>query len=122
MVYQSTKITMLHRLITIKLTVITHILPRLDCFLPYISGHEMYRSVSQLTIINKCKLLLTCAVPQVNIEPPGDRHVKAGSQVRIDCHITDVVQIPDYIFWYHDNVRVLDRANENLEVSRHISQ
>ena len=56
-------------------------------------------------------------MPQVNIDPPGDRHVKADSQVRIDCHITDVVQIPDYIFWYHDNVRVLDRTDENLDVS-----
>lgn len=56
-------------------------------------------------------------VPQVNIDPPGDRHVKAGSEVRIDCHITDVVQIPDYIFWYHDNVRVLDRMDPNLDVS-----
>lgn len=55
-------------------------------------------------------------VPQVNIEPPDDRHVKAGSKVTIDCHITDVVEMPDYIFWYHDKVRVLDRMDSNLEV------
>uniref|UniRef100_A0A6A7G5P3 Hemicentin-2 isoform X2 n=1 Tax=Hirondellea gigas TaxID=1518452 RepID=A0A6A7G5P3_9CRUS len=60
---------------------------------------------------------LRVVVPQVNIEPPGDRHVKSGSKVRIDCHITDVVQIPDYIFWYHDNVRVLDRTDPNLDVT-----
>ncbi|XP_018019534.1 uncharacterized protein LOC108675991 isoform X2 [Hyalella azteca] len=60
---------------------------------------------------------LRVVVPQVNIEPPDDRHVKAGSKVRIDCHITDVVEMPDYIFWYHDKLRVLDRIDRNLEVT-----
>ena len=55
-------------------------------------------------------------MPQVKIEPPGDRHVNYGSSVQIDCHITNVVQTPDYIFWYQDEVRVLDSTDPNLEV------
>ncbi|KAF2369156.1 Immunoglobulin I-set [Trinorchestia longiramus] len=60
---------------------------------------------------------LRVVVPQINIEPPDDRHVKAGSKVRIDCHITDVVEMPDYIFWYHDARRVLARTDRNLDVT-----
>ncbi|MPC93524.1 hypothetical protein E2C01_088656 [Portunus trituberculatus] len=56
-------------------------------------------------------------VPKVKILPMGDRYVKAGSTVRIDCQITDVVQLPDYIFWYHQEKRVMARHDPNLTVS-----
>lgn len=57
------------------------------------------------------------AVPKVKILPVGDRYVKAGSTVIIDCQITDVVQLPDYIFWYHEEKRVMARHDPNLMVS-----
>lgn len=56
-------------------------------------------------------------VPKVMIVPVGDRYVKAGSTVKVDCQITDVVQLPDYIFWYHEDKRVMDRRDPNLLVS-----
>lgn len=59
---------------------------------------------------------LRVVVPKVNIKPTGDLHVKAGSRVRIDCHITDVVKIPDYIFWNHEDSRVLDSVDENIDI------
>ena len=37
--------------------------------------------------------------------------------MKVDCEITDVVQLPDYIFWYHDGIRVLDTRDPNLLVS-----
>ncbi|KAK4304282.1 hypothetical protein Pmani_023763 [Petrolisthes manimaculis] len=51
------------------------------------------------------------------IVPVGDRYVKAGSTVKVDCQITDVVQLPDYIFWYHEDKRVMDRHDPNLLVA-----
>ncbi|XP_063866272.1 LOW QUALITY PROTEIN: uncharacterized protein LOC135103650 [Scylla paramamosain] len=59
---------------------------------------------------------LRVVIPKVKILPMGDRYVKAGSTVRIDCQITDVVQLPDYIFWYHQEKRVMARHDPNLTV------
>nr|XP_045608235.1 uncharacterized protein LOC123764426 isoform X2 [Procambarus clarkii] len=60
---------------------------------------------------------LRVVIPKVVIVPVGDRYVKAGSTVRVDCQITDVVQLPDYIFWYHEDKRVMDRRDPNLLVT-----
>ncbi|XP_066989268.1 uncharacterized protein [Macrobrachium rosenbergii] len=60
---------------------------------------------------------LRVVIPKVEILPPGDRYVKAGSEVRIECQITDVVQLPDYIFWYHEEKRVMDHLDHNLLVA-----
>lgn len=60
---------------------------------------------------------LRVVIPKVRIVPPGDRFVKAGSTVRVDCQITDVVQLPDYIFWYLEDRRVMDHQDPNLLVT-----
>ncbi|XP_071525117.1 uncharacterized protein [Panulirus ornatus] len=60
---------------------------------------------------------LRVVIPKVMIVPEGDRYVKAGSTVRVDCQITDVVQLPDYIFWYHGDKRVMDIHDPNLLVT-----
>ncbi|XP_047494590.1 uncharacterized protein LOC125042766 [Penaeus chinensis] len=60
---------------------------------------------------------LRVVIPKVTIVPPGDRFVKAGSTVRVDCQITDVVQLPDYIFWYLEDRRVMDHQDPNLLVT-----
>ena len=45
--------------------------------------------------------------------------MKEGSEVEIECQINDVVQQPDYIFWYLNEIRVLDELNSNIQVSIH---
>ncbi|XP_066989266.1 protein amalgam-like isoform X2 [Macrobrachium rosenbergii] len=60
---------------------------------------------------------LRVVIPKVTISPPGDRFVKSGSQVQVDCQISDVVQLPDYIFWYREGKRVLDQTDPNMLVT-----
>ncbi|XP_068224805.1 uncharacterized protein [Palaemon carinicauda] len=60
---------------------------------------------------------LRVVIPKVAILPPGDRFVKSGSQVQVDCQISDVVQLPDYIFWYREDKRVLDQMDPNMLVT-----
>ena len=38
----------------------------------------------------------------------ADIYVKAGSTVNLKCLITQSLEEPAYIFWYHDGQRVLD--------------
>ncbi|XP_064120968.1 uncharacterized protein LOC135225602 [Macrobrachium nipponense] len=60
---------------------------------------------------------LRVVVPKVEIIPPGDRYMKAGSRVQIDCHIKNVVMLPDYIFWYHGDVRLMENKETNILVT-----
>ncbi|XP_066976758.1 uncharacterized protein [Macrobrachium rosenbergii] len=60
---------------------------------------------------------LRVVVPKVEIIPPGDRYMKAGSRVQIDCHIKNVVMLPDYIFWYHGDVRLMENKEPNILVT-----
>ncbi|XP_076044503.1 uncharacterized protein LOC143027209 [Oratosquilla oratoria] len=61
---------------------------------------------------------LRVVVPKVEIDPPRDQYVEAGSTVKINCKITDVVQLPDYIFWYHEKRRIMDHNNYMVTVKR----
>ncbi|XP_068225063.1 uncharacterized protein [Palaemon carinicauda] len=60
---------------------------------------------------------LRVVIPKVEIYPPGDRYMKAGSRVQIDCHIKNVVMLPDYIFWYHGDVRLMENKEDNIIVT-----
>ncbi len=48
------------------------------------------------------------SVPNIEIIGESDIHVKAGSSVSIKCVITQSLEEPAYIFWYHNDKRVLD--------------
>lgn len=47
-------------------------------------------------------------------------YVKSGSTVSLKCVITQSLEEPAYIFWYHDNERVLDydRRYKDIRVER----
>lgn len=47
-------------------------------------------------------------------------YVKTGSTVSLKCVITQSLEEPAYIFWYHDNERVLDydRRQKDIRVER----
>lgn len=47
-------------------------------------------------------------------------YVKSGSTVSIKCVITQALEDPSYIFWYHDDERVLDydRRQKDIRVER----
>jgi hypothetical protein len=42
--------------------------------------------------------------------------VKAGSTVNLKCVITQSLEEPAYIFWYHDGQRVLDYDRNLLDI------
>lgn len=65
-------------------------------------------------------ITLNVVVPSIQIIGESDIHVKAGSSVNIKCVITQSLEEPAYIFWYHDERRVLDYDHtvKNIKMER----
>ncbi|XP_064078139.1 hemicentin-1-like [Macrobrachium nipponense] len=62
---------------------------------------------------------LSVITPQVSIAGESDVYVNSGSTVTIKCVITDALEEPNYIFWYHDERRVISgNTGRLLTVSR----
>ncbi|CAG9832474.1 unnamed protein product [Diabrotica balteata] len=59
-------------------------------------------------------------VPKIEIEGESDIYVKRGSTVQLKCVITQSLEEPAYIFWYHDGERVLkyDQSAIDIRMSR----
>jgi hypothetical protein len=59
-------------------------------------------------------------VPKIEIMGESDIYVKTGSTVNLKCVITQSLEEPAYIFWYHDNERVLnyDRKAKDIRMER----
>lgn len=55
-------------------------------------------------------------VPKVEIVGKADMYVKAGSIVTMKCLITQSLEEPAYIFWYHDGERVLDYDKNLIDI------
>ncbi|CAG7692176.1 unnamed protein product [Allacma fusca] len=57
-------------------------------------------------------------VPQTKILGESDLFVKSGSTVQIRCIITQSLEQPAYIFWYHDGGRVVNLFGKHQSVER----
>jgi len=64
--------------------------------------------------------VLLLPVPKIEIVGESDMYVKTGSTVNLKCVITQSLEEPAYIFWYHDNERVLnyDRNTKDIRMER----
>lgn len=65
-------------------------------------------------------ITLNVVVPKIEIVGESDMYVKTGSTVNLKCVITQSLEEPAYIFWYHDNERVLnyDRNAKDIRMER----
>ncbi|XP_044735845.1 zwei Ig domain protein zig-8-like isoform X2 [Chrysoperla carnea] len=61
-------------------------------------------------------ITLNVVVPKIEILGESDIYVKTGSPVTIKCVITQSLEEPAYIFWYHDNERVLNYDPSALDI------
>ncbi|XP_054286271.1 hemicentin-2-like isoform X2 [Macrosteles quadrilineatus] len=59
---------------------------------------------------------LNVVVPKIEILGENDIYVKAGSIVQIKCVITQSLEEPAYIFWYHNGKRVLDYDRKQKDI------
>lgn len=59
-------------------------------------------------------------MPKIEIAGEAEVFVRAGSTVRVTCVITQALEEPAYIFWYHNGARVLDydRAARDIRMER----
>ena len=59
-------------------------------------------------------------MPKIEIMGSSDIYVRMGSKVTIKCVISQSLEEPAYIFWYHNNVRVLDydRSLKDIRMER----
>jgi hypothetical protein len=66
------------------------------------------------------KVMLLFSVPKIEIMGESDLYVKTGSTVNLKCVITQSLEEPAYIFWYHDNERVLnyDSSSRDIRMER----
>lgn len=55
-------------------------------------------------------------VPKIEIVGESDLYVKAGSTVSLKCVITQALEEPAYIFWYHNDERVLNYDRSLVEI------
>nr|XP_018901766.1 PREDICTED: hemicentin-2-like [Bemisia tabaci] len=58
---------------------------------------------------------LNVVVPRIEILGDQDIHVKLGSQVELKCVITQSIEETGFIFWYHNNRRILDSKLIKIE-------
>ncbi|GFG36658.1 hypothetical protein Cfor_09399, partial [Coptotermes formosanus] len=65
-------------------------------------------------------ITLNVVVPKIEIMGESDMYVKTGSTVNLKCVITQSLEEPAYIFWYHDNERVLnyDPSAKDIRMER----
>lgn len=65
-------------------------------------------------------ITLNVVVPKIEIMGESDLYVKTGSTVNLKCVITQSLEEPAYIFWYHDNERVLnyDSSSRDIRMER----
>lgn len=56
------------------------------------------------------------SVPKIEIQGEPDIYVKAGSTVSLRCVITQSLEEPAYIFWYHDGERVMNYDKNALDI------
>ncbi|XP_061719691.1 hemicentin-2-like [Cydia pomonella] len=63
---------------------------------------------------------LNVVVPKIEIAGEAEVFVRAGSTVRVTCVITQALEEPAYIFWYHNGARVLDydRSARDIRMER----
>ncbi|XP_017774039.1 PREDICTED: hemicentin-2-like isoform X1 [Nicrophorus vespilloides] len=63
-------------------------------------------------------ITLNVVVPKIEILGESEIYVKTGSTVSLKCVITQSLEEPAYIFWYHDGNRVLefDRSLININM------
>ncbi|CAK1542421.1 unnamed protein product [Leptosia nina] len=63
---------------------------------------------------------LNVVVPKIEIAGESEIYVKAGSTVSLRCVITQALEEPAYIFWYHNERRVLGyrRGLRDIRVER----
>lgn len=61
-------------------------------------------------------MLLASAVPKIEIVGESELYVKAGTTVSLKCVITQALEEPAYIFWYHNDERVLNYDKSLVEI------
>ncbi|XP_075210157.1 uncharacterized protein LOC142317476 [Lycorma delicatula] len=59
---------------------------------------------------------LHVVVPKIEIIGESDMYVKAGSQVNLKCVVTQSLESPGYIFWYHNKERMLENEHERKAI------
>ncbi|CAB3254055.1 unnamed protein product [Arctia plantaginis] len=59
---------------------------------------------------------LNVVVPKIEIVGESELYVKAGTTVSLKCVITQALEEPAYIFWYHNDERVLNYDKSLVEI------
>lgn len=61
--------------------------------------------------------MISVSVPKIEIVGASDFYVKTGSVVSFKCVITQSLEEPAYIFWYHNGERVLNYDRSVLDIT-----
>jgi len=63
---------------------------------------------------------LRVVVPSVSVEGEQEKHVMAGSPVKLKCFIKNCLKQPSYVFWYRSDYRLVD-SGERVRVMTRMS-
>jgi len=61
---------------------------------------------------------LRVVVPSVSVEGEQEKHVMAGSPVKLKCFIKNCLKQPSYVFWYRSDYRLVDSGERVRVVTR----
>ncbi|XP_076057074.1 limbic system-associated membrane protein-like [Oratosquilla oratoria] len=59
---------------------------------------------------------LNVIVPVVQIVGGEEKFVRRGSTAKLECQVSSTNQLPDFIFWYHGDRRVLQAEHPRLSI------
>ncbi len=60
--------------------------------------------------------LFAAAVPSVKILGDPEVHVNSGTSVSLRCLISNVLDVPSYVFWHHGATRLLDDGGKRVSI------
>lgn len=78
--------------------------------LKYVTARDAGRFECQVSTVPKLNQTFSLKVVVPSVQIVGDRevHVKAGTSVTLKCLISNCLEEPAYVFWYHGERRLLD--------------
>ncbi|ERL94862.1 hypothetical protein D910_12135 [Dendroctonus ponderosae] len=113
---QKSKLTLKNKTLLYKQVIRSQI-----CYAAPIISQTSKKTIGKLQICqNKILRKMTkppwYVLPKIEITGEPDMFVKMGSRVQLRCVITQALEEPAYIFWYHDGERVLTYDKSAIDI------
>ncbi|CAB4062714.1 unnamed protein product [Lepeophtheirus salmonis] len=86
----------------------------------FVGARDAGKYECQVSVVPKLSQIfsLNIVVPSVKILGDEEVHVKSGSSVTLTCLISNCLEEPAYVFWYHEGRRIMNGLNIKIDTKR----